>query len=204
VGRIFLQVSGNGVKLIHDVAPAVPPPPGWSPWVPAEATRDYRGVVYVVVTSAASGPFAVGFLHNLYTFVDQRILVAGQIPAMLALMQTNPAMVNPAVVGGVGHVYLGGDFNVGPMDRGTARTGQAFCYETGAGVAAVPAGASAGGTTWNGSLYDYWYSDISAAAPVPLVPLGVAPPDPNVLTTTLDSGGTNLMSDHAATVLRVI
>jgi len=203
VGRVFLQVSGNAVNLLHDVAPAVPPPADWNTFVPAAATRDYRGIVYVVVTSVASGPFAVGFLHNLYTFVDQRILVAGQIPAMLTAMQANPSMGNPAVAGGRGHVYLGGDFNVGPTDRGTPRTGQAFCYEIGAAVAAAPAGAAAGGTTWNGSLYDYWYSDISRSDPVPLVPGGAAPPEPNVLTPTLDSGGTNLMSDHAATVLRI-
>jgi hypothetical protein len=195
VGRILLHVSGSAVSLIHDIAPAVPAPAAWTNIVPAAATRDYRGVVYVVVESKANEPFAVGFLHNLYTLMDQRILVAGQIPAMLAVMQSNNAMGNAA--GGRGHVYLGGDFNVLPTDRLIVRIGEAFCYKIGA--FAVPAGATPGGTTWSGSLYDYWYSDISPAAP----PGGPTPPQPGVLTTTLDSGGTNLMSDHAATVLRV-
>ncbi|HKP03609.1 MAG TPA: hypothetical protein VJU77_09655 [Chthoniobacterales bacterium] len=199
VGRIFLQASGQAINLIHDIARPGPPSPEWSEAVPPSATPDYRGVVYVVVTSAATGPFGVGFLHNLYTFVEQRILVAGQIPAILALMRANPAMA-----GGRGHVFLGGDFNVAPIIRGTPRTGIATCYAVGAAPAATPPGAMAGGTTWNGNLYDYWYSDLSPAAPVPIAPGGVALPIPGVATNTLDSGAAGLMSDHAATVLQIV
>jgi len=199
VGRIVLQDWQGRVTLFHDIAPAVPPPALWASSAPAQATPDYRGVVYVVVLPVGGGvSFAVGFLHNMYTRDNERALVMEQIPQMLRLMAGDPA--------GPAHVYLGGDFNVPPQDRGTGRTGRAYGYTAAVtpgtvSPVALAAGASVLGTTWSGSLYDYWYSDINPNAP-PVWPFIV--PVPRANGATMDTNlqaGTGFMSDHCAALL---
>jgi hypothetical protein len=64
-------------------------------------------------------------------------------------------------------------------------------------------GATPGGTTWHGSLYDYWCSDIDPAVNNPLAPGGVGSMTPYVRTATWD-GPKGLMSDHVATLLRIV
>ncbi|TKB70096.1 MAG: hypothetical protein E8D52_03335 [Nitrospira sp.] len=189
VGRIFLHSDGKSLNLIDDRAPVHPPPAAWCDAVHPSATHDYRGVVYVVVQNGAGHIFAVGFLHNMYSFVDQKVLVAGKIPSMMSLIGKNPAL-------GGGAIYLGGDFNVDPVDRTNDRLGIAACYSQGTLPAAIPAGAQAGGTTWHGNLYDYWYANHGVAGGLPAA---------HVRTNTLDTGagGANTMSDHVATLLAI-
>ncbi len=195
--RILIDAHPTlGCWLHHDIAD--PLTPEWSGGLPGAISLDYRGVVYLVVRSAALPPFAVGFLHNLYTLEDQRSIVAGKIPQMISLMRSNPAMS-----GGAGHVFLGGDFNLPPTPRGTARTGQAFPYSIGiapADLLHMPRGTVAGGTTMSGSLYDYWYSNLApAGTPTPmragynLTTLDTCPP--------LSLNGP--MSDHLCSMLQV-
>ena len=62
-----------------------------------------------------------------------------------------------------------------------------------------------GGTTWSGSLYDYWYSSIDpGAAP----PAGLVQPVPRVHPNTLNHGPgvvpAGTMSDHAGVSLRFV
>ncbi len=202
--RILLQPAAQSLSLHHDIADPVTP--DWCGRLPAGSAPDYRGVVYVVVKSMTIAPFAVGFLHNLYTLEDQRALVAGKIPEMLALMRSNPAMH-----GGPGYTFLGGDFNLAPAARGTARTGQAFPYYAGitaADLLHLPHGAVAGGTTLAGSPYDYWYANLDPA--VPFVPFRVRGPTSLLVgynTTTLDTsaslGVAGPMSDHLCSLLQV-
>jgi len=191
VGRILLQAVQGGIQLISDVSPAVPPPALWAANLPPQATPDYRGVVYVVVAAGGTS-VAVGYLHNLYTFQDQRALVMGQIPNMMQIMASNPAM------GPGGHVYLGGDFNVAPQNRGTNRTGIAYQYSAAAPPNTLYQGATPGGTTWAGNLYDYWYTDMNPAGPPPAPPFII--PVPAATGITMDH---NLMSDHCAIVLQI-
>lgn len=197
VGQILLQVGGGGgITLLHRRAAGF----GGGLLLPTGATRDYRGLVYVVVTVPGGGPnIAVGFLHNLYTFEAQRVLVAGQIPQMLAMMGAAASGLGPVAVGAR---YIGGDFNVGMISpRGTVRQGRAWGYS--APLAAVPVGAVAGGTTWSGSLYDYWYSDIDPAGPAPA---GLIVPVPAAHNNTLNAGPgiAGTMSDHGGISLRII
>lgn len=198
VGHILLQANGGGggITLIHRRAAGF----GGGLPLPAAATRDFRGVVYVVVTVPGGGPnIAVGFLHNLYTFEAQRVLVAGQIPQMLAMMGAAASGLGAVAVGAR---YIGGDFNVAMISpRGTVRQGRAWGYS--AGLAAVPVGAVAGGTTWSGSLYDYWHSDINPAGPAPA---GLIVPVPAAHNNTLNAGPgiAGTMSDHGGVSLRII
>ena len=85
VGRIFLNATGGSIRLILNTPPALPPGQAWRRTIPEHATRDYRGIVYVVVTlPGVGGPtIAVGFLHNLYTLEHQRTLVMGKLPNMM-------------------------------------------------------------------------------------------------------------------------
>ena len=207
VGRIFLNASGGGMGLIHDVSPMVPPTEDWCNTVPKKATIDYRGLVYVVVTIAGVD-IAVGFLHNLYTFEAQRSLVMGQLPKMMKKMGDQLAGA------GIAAKYIGGDFNVSANlypSLGTTRQGIIYGYSI--GLAAIPPTLPnpphaptppppppppfrANGTTWAGNLYDYWFSTIAPGAGLP---------DPTVRGITLDTaaGAANLMSDHCAITLQI-
>jgi hypothetical protein len=102
-------------------------------------------------------------------------------------------------------VYLGGDFNVLPMNRGTGRAVRAYVYQAtppAAGTAGNPCGASTNGTTYSGAAgqpIDYWYSHIDPNAPLPpAAPLIV--PIPLADARTCDN---DLMSDHCGIFLRI-
>lgn len=192
IGRMLIQVH-QGVSLIHqrDTTAA-----GLNNQAMQGATADYRGLVYAVVASPA-GNIAVGFLHNLYTFVDQRSIVMGQVPNMMANM--GGAASGHPPIGGIVACYIGGDFNVGMISP----RHQAIGYYANAPAATYPAGSAGTGTTYSGNGYDYWYSDIDpAAAP----PAGLIVPVPSADASTMDSGPgvAGLMSDHAATMLQII
>jgi hypothetical protein len=195
VGQIFLNSAGGAISLVHQRAATFA---GLNLLgLPAGATLDYRGLVYVVVTVPNGPNIAVGFLHNLYTFLAQRALVAGQLP-MIAKMMGTSANGLPAV-GAIAARYIGGDFNVPVTSpRGTLRQGLPL-YAYSAGLAA-----RRGGTTWSGSLYDYWYSDIKPAGPAPP---GLIVPVASVFANTLNHGPrvrpAGTMSDHAGVGLQV-
>ncbi len=187
VGRIMIEANVS-LTLIHDIAP-IPVTPAWCTTVPANTAYDYRGVVYLVVTVGATN-IAVGFMHNMYTFTEQRALIAQQIPRFGALMASNPAMA------GGGPVYLGGDFNVPPLVRKSTTYGKYTPYAAGI-PAPAPPGVVAGGTTVNGNLYDYWYSNREPVGPWPF---GYVPPVPGVYVPTLLGAD---MSDHCGVHLRI-
>lgn len=218
VGRIFLNADW-GIRLHQDISLGAAPPIGWQNHVPAAATRDYRGLVYMIVNvpNGAGGmhPIAVGFLHNLYTLEAQRILVMQNLPQMLALMG-NGAPAAPVAY------YIGGDFNVGVVSpRGTARLGYAHAYSIDKfnypPIPPIPAGAPFGygpcspnGTLWGGNLYDYWFSNIYPGPPPPPVNAPPAPllgaPVPMTINSTLNAptGVAGTMSDHCGTALQIV
>lgn len=215
VGRIFLKTVtsqwGGSIGLIHDVAPA-PLTAAWCDHIHPSATYDYRGLVYVVVSTGGGNPvrFAVGFLHNNYTDGAARVAVAGKLPDMAKMMGEG--------VGGIAAKYIGGDFNV-PVQptRGTTRLGHVYAYAAGLPGTPVffappnpppPPTANLfqpGGTLWSGNLYDYWFSTLSPLGPGPNGLL--LPPLPMVLDNTLDTIQgvvANSMSDHCASALQII
>lgn len=201
-GRIFLNTNAGRVFLHHDIED--PDDPEWATQLPDEETPDYRSIVYVVVRAAKVPAFAAGFLHNAYTNQDIRALIAAAGPGILATMRSNPAFGRQEER----HAFLGGDFNVSPERRGTARTGYAFAYSCAISEAQLhdlPPGAKPGGTTMAGNLYDYWYSDIPSDNPVALFPGATMPPDPFLSIATLDTGRGHygLLSDHAASLLQI-
>ncbi len=209
IGRVFLNVTGGAVNLLEDSIVAAPTA-AWCNAVPAGATRDYRGLVYVIVQfpgagAAATRTVCVAFLHNMYTFVDQRILIMGALPRMLNLIANRH--------GAMAGAFIGGDFNVPAVlpaeRRGTMRIGYAYGYAVPLAAAPIiPAPAPtypyvAGGTTWRGNLYDYWFSTVNPGGGAPPAPLVM--PAPMATGVTLDSvpgGGGGLMSDHAGIGLR--
>jgi hypothetical protein len=188
VGRILIQASGRGINLIHEIAPMVPPPAQWCQSLNVQATLDYRGVVYAAVRLGRT-TVAVGFLHNRYADGDTRALIAGLVPQFCAMMRQNPAVNG-------GPSYLGGDFNVAPLRRPGAG-GPCSPYSRGlypplpAGMPPLPPGWTPGGTTAAGNLYDYWY--LNDGAPAPMAPVA------SVFAWTLDLA----MSDHCGTLLQV-
>jgi hypothetical protein len=220
VGRIFLDATGRGVFLYHDISPANPPTAGWCNSVYYNATRDYRGLVYVIIQNAGIN-IAVGFLHNMYSFTDQRSLVMGKLPFMMGMMGAGiPARFGvPAIPPLVcATKYIGGDFNVPSRLRRSRTYGHCYPYEIGLMAAPpIPGGAAfyvapppppafvPGGTLWRGNLYDYWFSRIN---PLGVPPAGFIIPVPSVYGDTMDSvtgvlGGSNNMSDHCGIGLRI-
>lgn len=161
------------------------------PWMAQEppGPADYRAAVYVVVRlEAREAPVAVAFLHNVYRESVQRAATMVQVNAVAAAIRVN--RVQPAA-----HVYFGGDFNVPARDRPGRQP--LFAYDARVAVPMTFPGARPGGTTWGGNLYDYWLSDVNPRA------LGGAPrPVASVSSATLD-GPRGLMSDHAASILRL-
>ncbi|BAZ36679.1 hypothetical protein NIES4101_25990 (plasmid) [Calothrix sp. NIES-4101] len=199
VGRILFGAGHGGVVLFHQRAATAAALNGLG--YPMGMSADYRGLVYVVVTVPGGiGNIAVGFLHNLYNFIAQRITVAAQLGNMMNMMG-QPAS-GLAGVGGIVARYIGGDFNVAPISPRGGFTGYL------AGPPGYPPGAAGVGTTYSGSMYDYWYSSVNAGA----VPAGgYIVPLPTASSLTLDSGpgavaagNAGLMSDHAATMLQII
>lgn len=218
-GRVLVRAWGMGLEVRDNPSPTPIPPPDWCNNLPKKATLDYRGLVYVIVdVPIGAGAFrriAVGFIHNLYTFDEHKVLQIGQVPNFLAKMGQF------AQVPGIAARYIGGDFNVDGRDHDYI--GPAHVYRAGMGAAVPPAIVAPipayvpGGTLWSGNLYDYWFSDVWAGGgppplygppppivtpPLPLLPAPVA----SVVNTTLNapSGGAGTMSDHCATALRII
>ena len=199
VGRFLIQAGRGGLTLIHQRAATTGALNAQG--IPGNVSADYRGLVYVVVTDpGGAGNLAVGFLHNMYSFTAQRTLVAAKVGQMVNNM--GAAIGGLAAVPGIVARYIGGDFNVNMI---TPRGGATGYY---ANAAAYPAGAAGVGTTYSGSGYDYWYSNIGGGV---AAPAGTIVPLPFAHAATLDSGPgagaaglAHQMSDHTATLLRII
>lgn len=209
VGRVVLHSDGGHIGLVDDYSAIGAVPANWCDTLPDNATYDYRGLVYVVMNvpglAAVGGvaqSAAFGFIHNMYSFEAQRVLVVAQLPNMLRMIGARSTL-NVA--------YIGGDLNVDPLPRGGGRIGRAYLSSSALGAAPAghpymppppPPAFVVGGTTWRGSFYDYWYSSIDpGVAP----PVGINQPVAAVDGRTLDSapGVGNWMSDHCATLLTI-
>jgi hypothetical protein len=188
IGRIFLTLNGgSGVTLKHDPAPVLPLRPEWSNNIPEEATIDFRGVVYVVVTIDGNN-VVVGFLHNLYTFEIQRFLVRSKISKMIKELREYYQRITNRNV----YVYIGGDFNLSPQRVGNIREGYSYPYY------------SYRPTTNGGNLYDYWYSH-----PINFFPQGMVPRAGDysltrvVISPRVNGASSYNLSDHSAITLRI-
>jgi len=192
IGRIFLNVD-RGIKLEDDISPALPPTNTWLNTVPEKASYDYRGLVYVVISDALANIFVVGFLHNRCPGEDQGPLIAQKIPYMAQMIKNK----NPLVPVGA-HVYIGGDFNVLPIQHRHTSTGyNIYAYSTGLPPGLLPnPPIIPGGTTQRGNLFDYWYSDIPPGGAIPVASVHHDTMSP------VYPGPVNL-SDHVATTLRI-
>ncbi|PTQ74274.1 hypothetical protein [Pseudomonas sp. GV071] len=205
VGRISLTVSGNASSVAVDRAPAAPPvgPRPWAAWqawaqtFPA-ATSDFRALVYAVVQVPGVGTIGVAYLHNMYTLDAERNLMAGKLAQMMSSLKVRVGRLAPA--GNPNNVYLGGDFNVEPTNRrGGVRSLELHVYDS---VAFPLYHSQPNGTTWNGRLYDYWYSDV----PPPVLPAILPRASANNLTRDCGRGAQDcweLMSDHSAILLEI-
>lgn len=221
IGRMLINITRRGALIFNDIAP-MPLTAAWCNNLPGQGQVDFRGVVYVVLQTPGLGGvnFAVGFLHNMYTLISQRLLTMLNLPCMMAGM--GAAAGGQAAIA-CGAKYIGGDFNapyhIGHI--GTLRTGRIYYY--GASLAAAPVNPPApnivhwipppwpgnfiaGGTTWRGSYYDYWFSSIDPAGVPPAAPFII--PVAAAYGETLDSrtgvlGGRNKMSDHCGIGLRI-
>jgi hypothetical protein len=165
--------------------------------IPGNASADYRGLVYIIVNVGGLNNIAVGFLHNLFTFQAQRVLVAGQLGNMMNRM--GQAASGLAVVPNIIGRYIGGDFNVNLISPRGGFNG----YQAAAPF--YPPGAAGVGTTYSGNAYDYWYADPTVGVGGLIVPV------PSASSLTLDSGpgavaagNAGLMSDHTAIMLQII
>lgn len=176
VGRILLQACGRRVSLLHDSSPTLPPEPDWANHLPARASPDYRGLVYVIITNGQV-KVAVGYLHNRYLNPFIREQVRQQTERMLGVLEQHPLAPDSC--------YIGGDFNLPPGKVGRANRGQAFAY-------------GLGPTTLGGNTYDYWYCRVNPFMPVGLPP-GFIVPVPSLSAATVGL----TQSDHAACLLRV-
>lgn len=198
IGRVSFGGSIHGWSVTDQTAP----PPGlgapvvWNP--PGEPPAlDYRAVAYVVLQLAPLVTVAVGFLHNTYT-LDSRYSVLQKLPWALGAMGSHADAS-----------YLGGDFNAAPHPVAVGHPPRRAAWPYAAATVGGPPpagpaypGGIVGGTTWAGNLYDYWLSTVSPLGPA-IVPGGIAPPVPSVSTFTW-TGPQGLMSDHVATVLRIV
>jgi hypothetical protein len=150
----------------------------------------------VVIAIGGGNNIAVGFLHNMYTMLAQRITIMAQLGNMLNRMG-GAASGLPAVPNIVRR-YIGGDFNVAFQANRPGATGFN-------GVPAIggypPPPCIPGGTTWRGNDYDYWYSDQGGAVGPTIAPVASSH------TATLDSGwhapAPHVMSDHTGIWLQV-
>jgi hypothetical protein len=187
-GRVVINMD----ELINEYV--LPPfPPRWQRETPPLYSGDYRWLIYTVVQLHPRGPkIAVGFLHNTYTLATKAV-TAGRIEAMAQRIKANALLP-------VDHVIIGGDFNVLPRDP--RDRSPLYDYSVGTTGSRFK-GAWLGGTTWYGSLYDYWRSDIAPDAKVWLVPGGVQQMKAYVSPSNWDGPG-GLMSDHAASLLRIV
>lgn len=200
-GRILIHAQGLALHLIHDIAPAGAGFANWCTHLPAAASADYQGIVYMVVTINGNN-VAVAYTHNIYGVNDNRSALTQNLPTAANLIRTNPAMPGPH-----GVVYVCGDFNCLPIVRHHHHTVMTpFAQPTLAAgglpvqfalnAAQTAAGGIAGGTTMAGNLYDYSFSTL---------PPGGALPTAGIDTRTMDTfvGGAGNMSDHVASILQV-
>ena len=213
IGRIMIKADQN-VQLLDDYIAVANYNANWANNTPPQATFDYRGLVYVTLAINAL-PIAVGFLHNRYGSAQnggqaERAMIAQQLPRMAYLLDQRL---------GIGNVYIGGDFNVNVIATRSLRGTDIFAYSRATTAIPpppppppppptkqqAPVGATSGGTTWAGSLYDYWYTSIDPAAPPPaglIVP--IADVDTDTLDTAIGYANGGVMSDHCAALLRII
>lgn len=205
------------VEAVGRIALNPPYPLSSEAWPPNAAhgfqdwSADYRMLLYVVIRlpdhtryPPLSDPLAIGFVHNVHTGPgpDQRAAFMAKLPDMANAMRKN------AVAPRATHVYVGGDFNVKPQPRGLQyKRLHPYSAVTGPGTPLVFGTPAAmpilGGTTWGGQRYDHWYSDLDPGGNQPVVPGGIGAPVPSISTATWDGPG-GLMSDHVATLLRIV
>jgi hypothetical protein len=155
--------------------------------VSGSGSLDYRFVVYAVVRLADGTVVGIGFIHNTYR-LESRSTAAQRIGWYARRILENE-VATPS------HVYIGGDFNVGPHSPRDRPPLHPYWVDTERNTP-YPfdlIDGRIGGTTWGGNSYDYWISDI---------PMGGAYPLPAISTDTWD-GPKGLMSDHVAILLRV-
>lgn len=167
IGRLtFEPAVGGGLRLAQETVLPGALTQGWENSFPAIA--DYRGIAFVIIDLPTHPVrrIAVGYLHNMYSFKDNRALTMNKLPHAAALMMSQFGSTGPAAAT---EVYIGGDFNCpvyGP--RGTPRIGPIHTASIGLTAAQQPVPYAtaantgpfaAGGTLWSGHLYDYWYSD---------------------------------------------
>ncbi|HEU4701193.1 MAG TPA: endonuclease/exonuclease/phosphatase family protein [Conexibacter sp.] len=179
LGRVATGAKGSYVDEVTG-----PPfrPEAWSA-LPEGASRDWRFVVYAVLSLGAA-PFAVGFLHNTYS-LESKTSTDLRMPFIVDRIWDN-AVATPR------HVFVGGDFNVPPHNPNSRRPLIPHFIPTEANIP-CPFGGTTGGTTWWGSLYDYWLSDL---------PWGTPNMQAALSTATWD-GEDGLMSDHVAIMLQI-
>jgi hypothetical protein len=211
-GRIIPSVSGAGVTLIHDMWNPTTNFANWAATLPAGATLDYQGLVYVVADIGGGIVFAVAFLHNIYGINDARGLILQRLPDAAGLIAADQAMPQ-----GAGVVYICGDFNAGPLFRSNRAGVIALPFSQGTvgpGPPPPPWSRHAiltpgqlgrnfrpGGTTAAGSLYDYSFCSV-----IGNVPQWHQNPAPAIDVVTLDNGGqgpNGPLSDHAASLLLI-
>src|SRR5690349_12303700 len=107
-GRILVHAQGLALHLIHDIAPAGGGFVNWCAHLPPNASADYQGIVYIVVTINGN-TVAVAYTHNIFSINDNRSAITQNLPTAANLVRTNPAMPGPN-----GIVYVCGDFNCLP------------------------------------------------------------------------------------------
>lgn len=168
IGRFSLK---DGQQVLHE-AGAIndsrwdSPPPG---------SPDFRALVYVAGKLYGKIPIAVGFIHNTYTFSEQRALVAMHFAQMADTMRKSSQAQA---------VYFGGDFNVEPAGQRRKWDTTIYPYSTGM-------------KTTDAHEYDYWYSTIAPNQST--LPPGLLTPAAAVDYAPLQGR----VSDHAAILLRI-
>ena len=199
VGRFFINPHplpfGDTTAVINDVYSPDQDFATWCETIPRKYAghieSDYRLVVYVMINPGGGrAPYAAGFMHNRYTDEARRYIAMQQIPLMANLMGANEDRP----------VYIGGDFNT---EYDNAAISGARVQPKGIPFTASPPplvppprlplpAFKPGGTTWAGSFFDYWYTNVGGVTP-------------NISHLTLDSSSRvrNLMSDHAAILLDI-
>lgn len=166
VDTLNFAVVARGVERIRDSA-------------------DYRDIAYASVREIATGrTFAAAFLHNMYSLATNRATTMMRLPDTMRELRQRLGV----------EVYLGGDFNVRPINRSRyrsplqQRSAVPNAYPHGFGIQ--------GGTTWSGNTYDYWFTAANTQPPL-------AANAALAWAETMDGGPNHqaLMSDHCAITL---
>jgi hypothetical protein len=190
-GRVVFAPGGDPIL---DVAPQ-PPPPNWFTNPPGSFGADYRWIPYIVLQVDKGGKqIAVGFTHNTYSLQTRNIFVERMVAVIYMIKAASPVKVD--------NVIIGGDFNALPREAGERYPVYTY-WEVVKDKLGIFKGGQPHGTTWSGNLYDYWLSDIPLDNQEPIVPGGEPVPKASIDTATWD-GRESLMSDHVATLLRIV